>query len=299
LKKKTILWPNLLELFVEYLNSERNAAKNTVQSYVLDLEDFLREVDGKERIEEENVQDYLSRLNRKQLKTTTIQRKLSALKQFFRFLQQEELIEDDPMQFIHQPKHRKPLPKVLSEENVKRLQRATKELEYDDRVRVDLMLDLLYGSGLRVSELISLRWHSLQDENFIRILGKGNRERIVPLAGNVLTRAREWKGICEKSSWVFPSIDPSKHLTRQRVFQILKEVAAFSGMDTKKISPHVLRHAFATHILDNGADLLSVKKMLGHQSISTTEIYTHVSQKKLKEVVKRYHPLSGENLNRL
>jgi integrase/recombinase XerD len=127
---------------------------------------------------------------------------------------------------------------------------------------------------------------------FIRVFGKGGKERIIPLANKVLALAEEWKSVCPKSVWLFPSTNPAKHITRQRVFQILKNVAALSGLDVRKVSPHVLRHAFATHVLDNGADLLSVKKLLGHKDISSTEIYTHVTRKKLKEVLEKYHPIS-------
>jgi integrase/recombinase XerD len=281
-----------VELFVEYLKSEKNASKNTIQSYVLDLTDFVNFITLDGAVSEEDIVSYLSKLKEKQLQTSSIKRKLSALRQFFKFLYQEELIENDPMKFIHQPKHKRPLPKIVSEETVIKLQNATNFLNYKEKMRADLMLYLLYGSGLRVSELISIKRNAIVDSRFIRIFGKGSREHIVPLASKVLTLLKEWESVCEESVWVFPSVNPTKHITRQRVFQILKQIAAISGVDTTKISPHVLRHAFATHILDNGADLLSVKKMLGHQSISTTEIYTHVTRKKLKEVVKKCHPLS-------
>ncbi|MDR2781884.1 MAG: tyrosine recombinase [Holosporaceae bacterium] len=282
----------LIEVFVEHLRSERNSSDNTVESYVFDLADFSNFVDSADFIAEDDIVKYLAYLKEKQFSVSTIKRKLSAMRQFFKFLYQEELISTDPMNFIHQPKHKRPLPKIISEEMVVKLQNATVCLKYEEKVRADLMLYLLYGSGLRVSELISLKQNSIVDSKFVRIFGKGSKERIVPLAHKVLSLAEEWKIICEQSIWLFPSVNPVKHITRQRVFQILKQIAALSGIDPTKISPHVLRHAFATHILDNGADLLSVKKMLGHQDISTTEIYTHVSRKKLRDVIEKYHPLS-------
>ncbi|MDR1551516.1 MAG: tyrosine recombinase [Holosporaceae bacterium] len=285
---------NVIELFVEYLESERNAAQNTVQSYSLDLRDFADFVDLKREVQEKDIISYLSLLEKRNIQTASVRRRLSTLKQFFKFLRREELIENDPMQFIHQPKHKRALPKIVDEEAVEGLMAATSNFQYKDQIRADLMLYLLYGSGLRVSELIVIKRNAIVDNKFIRIIGKGGRERIVPLASGVVNLMDEWKRCCvELSPWVFPSINPSKHITRQRVFQILKKIAEFStSVDPAKVSPHVLRHAFATHILDNGADLLSVKKMLGHQDIATTEIYTHVTRKKLKEVVEKYHPLS-------
>jgi integrase/recombinase XerD len=283
---------NFVELFVEYLRSERNASKNTVCSYVYDLSDFAAFIDLKNPIEEQDIIRYLSKLKENNFQTSSVKRKLSALRQFFKFLRLEKLIANDPMKFIRQPKCERPLPKIISEDTVKKLQNATNFLKYEEKMRADLMLYLLYGSGLRVSELISIKRNSIVDSKFIRIFGKGSKERIVPLASRVLSLMQEWDGVCGKSVWVFPSVNPAKHITRQRVFQILKQIAAFSGIDPTKISPHVLRHAFATHILDNGADLLSVKKMLGHRDIATTEIYTHVATKKLKEVIEKYHPLA-------
>ena len=173
---------------------------------------------------------------------------------------------------------------------------ATDNFEYSEKVRTDLLLYLMYGSGLRVSEVISLRKNSFTNSKFLKIFGKGSKERIVPITQKTLELADEWLMLCPKSVWLFPSLkDNSKHITRQRVFQILKQIAAVSEIDPTKISPHVLRHAFATHILDNGADLMSVKKMLGHKDIATTEIYTHVTKSKLKKVVEEYHPLQKWN----
>ena len=251
-----------VELFVEYLKSERNVANNTVQSYIMDLSDFCAFVDLEKEITEENIKDYLANLDEKKLKTSSVKRKLSALKQFFKFLYREELITQDPTRFIHQPKSRRPLPKIVSEEVIEKLRNAILTLPHPDDIRAELILLILYG------------------------------ERIVPISPRIVSLMPEWLAACKESPWLFPSVNAEKHITRQRVFQILKELAATSGIDVTKISPHVLRHAFATHILDNGADLLSVKKMLGHQDISTTEIYTHVTSKKLREVVNKFHPLA-------
>ncbi len=283
-----------LELFLEYLKSERNVSANTFQSYFLDLQDFLSHVDMDSVVTEEKIINYLEILNSQNFQVSTIKRKISALRQFFRFLLAEELIEKNPMTFIHQPKSRRALPKIISEDVVKKLREATSTLSLEDQVRSDLILYLLYGSGLRVSELISLKMNSFIENKFVRIFGKGRKERIVPITHQVVELLKQWEEIRPFSVWLFPSRNPEKHITRQRIFQLIKKIAEMSGVDPTKVSPHVLRHAFATHVLDHGADLLSVKKMLGHESISTTEIYTHVSRSKLKEVVKKYHPLGNQ-----
>lgn len=287
-----------LELFLEFLKSERNVAKNTIQSYFLDLQGFLAHVDIDNEVTEEKIINYLEILNNKDFQVSTIKRKISALKQFFQFLVAEDLIEKNPMTFIRQPKSYRALPKILSEDAVKKLREATATLPLEEQIRADLILYLLYGSGLRVSELISLKMNSFTEAKFIRIFGKGRKERIVPISHQVIELLRKWNKVKPFSIWLFPSRNPEKHITRQRIFQLIKQIAAISGIDPEKVSPHVLRHAFATHILDHGADLLSVKKMLGHESISTTEIYTHVSRAKLKKVVNEYHPLSDKNLSK-
>jgi integrase/recombinase XerD len=288
-----VLMNNLVELFVEHLKSERNSAKNTVESYVFDLNDFCDHVDISGEVKESDVVAYLEKLNAKQLRTSSIKRKLSALRQFFKFLYQEQLIEADPTIFIQQPKHRRPFPRVIGEDAVLKLQNATLQFgSRADQVRAQLILYLLYGSGLRVSELTTLKRNLIVDSKFIRILGKGSKERIIPFTRNLLPLLEEWNSLGEASIWMFPGPKPSKHITRQRIFQILKQLAAFAKLDPRKISPHVLRHAFATHLLENGADLISLKKMLGHQDISTTEIYTHVSYKKLKKIMETHHPLA-------
>lgn len=280
-----------IELFVEYLESERNLSKNSIESYVVDLSDFSIFVNLDRPVSEKQIGKYLEELDKRKLRVTSIKRKISALRQFFKFLHREELINQNPMQFIHSPKSRRPLPRIVSEEVIWKLQNTIMTLKNPERD--ELILLILYGSGLRVSELISLKRNCLISGKFIRVLGKGNKERVVPASQRVLELLPEWFLQCPESVWMFPSpTNPNKHITRQRIFQILKEIAVLSGIDVTKISPHVLRHAFATHILDNGADLLSVKKMLGHQDIATTEIYTHVTSKRLKEVVNKYHPLA-------
>ncbi|MCR5224847.1 MAG: tyrosine recombinase [Alphaproteobacteria bacterium] len=284
---------NLIELFVEHLKSERNSSANTVSSYMRDLNEFSLFIKSDKEVQQEDITAFLATLNEQGLKTSSIKRKLCALRQFFKFLYQEKLIKSNPMRFIRQPKSERPLPKIVDENVIEKLKNATNFFtEEKDKVRADLILYLLYGSGLRVSELISLKYSDFADNKFVRIFGKGSKERVVPIPHKLIDTLMLWKNVCPPSVWIFPSTTPKKHISRQRVFQILKQIAQLSGVDTTKISPHVLRHAFATHILENGADLLSVKKMLGHQDIATTEIYTHVTRKHLKQVVENFHPLS-------
>lgn len=231
-------------------------------------------------------------LDRRELKTSTIKRRLNALHHYFKFLYNEEIIQKDPTEFIRRPKPTRPLPKIISEDAAQKLIEATDFLDRIDSIRGKLILYLLYGSGLRVSELISLKYSNFVEERFIRVVGKGSRERTIPMASKLTELLEVWRVSSQQSMWIFPSRNPEKHVTRQRIFQILKEIAMIADLDVTKISPHVLRHAFATHILGHGADLLSVKRMLGHRDVATTEIYTHVTQSHLKEVVKKYHPLT-------
>lgn len=287
-----------ISAFLASLKSERNLAQNTVCAYDVDLrqfESFLHEtvgIDVQDALEE-NVLEFCKHLAH--LSSTSLQRKMSALKQFYKFLLIDGMITDDPTKNIVRPKRCRNLPKTLSKSDVCVLFEAIDDLPVYEAKRARLMLLLLYGCGLRVSEMVSLRVNAI-DGNFIRVYGKGAKERIAPISSTIVKRYFEYLAILgdKKSSWLFPSAgDTKKHITRQRVFQILKSISASAGLDISKISPHVLRHAFATHILDNGCDLLSVKHMLGHKHISTTEIYTHVSKSKLKDIVEEKHPLGN------
>lgn len=285
-----------IEMFIEHLRSELNSSENTIASYLFDLKDFENFIKDKSDITEEDIKAYLKNLNYRGLKTTTIKRHLDALHHYFKFLYDEEIITKDPTEFIHRPKPERPLPKIISEDATRKLIEATEFLDGLDSTRGKLILYLLYGSGLRVSELISLKYSNFIGERFIRIVGKGSKERTIPMTSNITELLSFWRENSPQSIWLFPSRNPQNHVTRQRIFQILKKIATIANLDVTKISPHVLRHAFATHILDHGADLLSVKRMLGHRNISTTEIYTHVTQSHLKEVVQKYHPLTTKKL---
>lgn len=286
----------VLDAFLESLLSERGASENTIDSYKHDICDFFGHIKNieLEQISGQNISDYFIYLAENNVKESTQQRRLSSIRQFFKFLISENILKTDPTKFIHKSKSPRRLPKIIDKEVALKLMTTTSQLEYPECIRMKLIILLLYGSGIRVSELICLKKNAISGQ-FLRILGKGNKERIVPLAKDVYKTLENWK-ILSDSQWIFPSNSKTGHLSRQRVFQLLKNLAILSNIDEKHISPHVLRHAFATHILDNGADLLSVKKMLGHKDIATTEIYTHVSQKRLESVVKNLHPLSNTNM---
>ncbi|MDR2417020.1 MAG: tyrosine recombinase [Holosporales bacterium] len=287
-----------LEPFFEMLIVERGVSSNTHAAYRSDLIDFLvfcrfaEDQTITHVMTEENIRNYCGYLTRQQMSSATIHRRLSAIKQYCLFLVQEEILPSDPMQFLTRPAKGKRLPRILSEQDLKLLFEAAQILPPTERTRALVMLSLLYGSGLRVSELVSLQWGAIErDGAFLRIRGKGNKERCVPLCTQARGLLGEWHSILGKTRWIFPSPITGKYLTRQRIFQILRDIACRAGLDPSCLSPHVLRHAFATHLLENGVDLMSLKKMLGHRDIATTEIYTHVMPERLAQTVAKYHPL--------
>lgn len=295
-----------VDAFLEMLLAERGASKNTVDSYRRDLIDLSRAVQGKslQKCSESDLQDYFHQLFQANFSPSTRSRRLSALKQFYGFLLDEGTISVDPSAGIDAPKRGKTLPKILSEEDVKALLAAAEHLPGKEGIRASCLLEVLYAAGMRVSELVSLPLGSVQnlqdsEHPFLLIRGKGGKERLVPLSPPALQALKTYLGIRgafepegASSKWLFPSRGREGHLTRQRFGQILKEIAVRAGIEPKKISPHVVRHAFASHLLHHGADLMSLQKMLGHADISTTEIYTHVLTEKLSSLVLEHHPLS-------
>ena len=285
---------NYIELFLESLIAERNSSKNTVEAYKRDLELFLAYLINQNKtfdlVTHCDIDNYFAHLKENKDVVSTIQRKLTALKQFYQFLVSEDILKVDPTEKIIRPKSKRPIPKIVSLEDVKKLFHATDEFNYEESIRIKLILLLLYGSGLRVSELISLKLNAFNNK-FLRVYGKGAKERIVPLAPQTEKILKEYISLTGKKDWIFESKN-GKPITRQRIFQILKELAIRANLPKEILSPHVLRHAFATHILDNGGNLISIKKMLGHKRISTTEIYTHVSKAKLTKIVKEKHPIN-------
>ena len=299
-----------LENFLEMLAAERGAAENTLAGYRRDLEDFSDFL-GRKMLASAQSQDisaYLGDLNRRGFAETSQARRLSALKQFYKFLYAEGSREDDPTRTLSAPKKRASLPKVLSMEDVDRLiETARAETEKPQKSaaarlrtqRMYTLIEVLYATGLRVSELVALPvTAALRDARLIEIRGKGGKERLVPLSRAAQAAMKDYVGLraaegaYEKSPWLFPSHGDSGHLTRQHFARDLKDLAVAAGLDAGKISPHVLRHAFASHLLQNGADLRVVQQLLGHADISPTQIYTHVLDERLRELVESAHPLA-------
>ena len=291
----------LLDAFFDMLLAERNAAINTRAAYRRDLTAVALFLAKKNQnlidANEDELRAYLRSLGKAAARTQA--RHLSSLRQFFRFLCSERHRQDDPTRAIDAPKLGKSLPKYLSEPEVGALLTAVAKLAGADGARLKAMLELLYAAGLRVTELVGLPLAGIQfDRGIVLVKGKGGKERVVPLHEPALDALRDWlphrkDGLAGAGSlYLFPARDPRRHLTRQRFFQLLKELAGFAGIDPQRLSPHVLRHAFATHLIEHGADLRSVQTMLGHADIATTQIYTHVASDRLSKLVAEHHPLA-------
>ncbi len=295
----------LAEAFLEMLAAERGASFNTLAAYRRDLDGFRDTAGGLSDASAEAVRAYLGALSRRGLAASSQARKLSALRQFFKFLVAEGLRDDDPSATAERPKPRRALPKVMSVEEVDRLLAAAREAAEAEgltparriaALRLLALLELLYATGLRVSELVSLPATAGRGGRpFIAVVGKGGRERLVPLNGAAQDALEAYRGASSgkpAGKWLFPADSAKGHLTRQAFARDLKRVASRAGLDAAKLSPHVLRHAFATHLLSGGADLRAVQTLLGHADISTTQIYTHVLDERLKALVNDHHPLA-------
>ncbi len=302
-----------LESFLEMLIAERNVAPNTSAAYGRDLADAARRINARGRdfatANAEDLRAYMARMTSARLRPSTSARRLSAIRQYFRFLAAEGHRADDPSAGLDGPRLEKRLPKVLSEAEMTHLIEAANSGPESERLRLTALLELLYASGLRVSELVGLPLSAaLRDQPFLMVRGKGAKERLVPINEPARQALSAYLGVRDRfltrgtksSSWLFPSRGLSGHLTRQRFGQILKLLAVKAGIDPDRTSPHVIRHAFATHLLDHGADLRALQKMLGHADISTTQIYTHVAAGRLSELVRQHHPLAkaGERKRR-
>lgn len=306
---------NLRGLFLDMIATERNASKNTLDAYARDLDDYAAFLESKKsdfsKADTQTIRNYLSALHKRELAAASVARKLSAIRQLHRFLYTEGKRADDPSAVLEGPRRGRPLPKVMSIEEVTKLLAAAHDAaaqEGDTKeaaarrlraLRLAALLELLYASGLRVSELIALpasAAHTKQDAIIVR--GKGNKERLVPIGAAAKRAMKAYfdaRGAEEKPGtqrWLFPSFGASGHVTRQHVARELKALAVAAGIAPAKISPHVLRHAFASHLLSNGADLRVVQALLGHADISTTQIYTHVLDERLKNMVRDLHPLA-------
>jgi integrase/recombinase XerD len=307
----------LIDLYLDMLAAERGAAANTLEAYRRDLSDFSADLSDHggsiAKAGSDNIRDYLGRLSGRGFSAASVARRLSAIRQLYRFLYAEGNRKDDPAAAIEGPKRGRALPKVLSISHVDQLLATARHGIAGDHAmserlraaRLNCLLEVLYATGLRVSELVALPASAAQrDQRMLIVRGKGNKERLVPLNESAKHAMRDYlalreeatklpkKGSVKAAKWLFPSFGASGHLTRQHFARDLKALAAATGLKPKQVSPHVLRHAFASHLLQNGADLRSVQTLLGHADISTTQIYTHVLEERLKSLVRDLHPLA-------
>ncbi len=309
----------LVDAFLDMLTTERGAAMNTRQAYWRDLADvslYLRDQKNKEinKASTDDLKDYIKHLNNKtssregdnsKIAVRTVARRLSALRQFFRYLVSEGEREDDPTSTIESPKQGRTLPKTLSEDEVTNLINTAAEKNTAESIRLVCLIEMLYATGLRVSELVGLPLSAIgKNSDHMIVEGKGGRERMVPLSTTAQKAVKKYLDVRKQhisqdndssaqDKWLFPSkTSVSGHLTRQRFAQLLKDLAKEAKIDDGRVSPHVLRHAFATHLLNNGADLRSVQKMLGHADIATTQIYTHILNEDARKTVEEKHPLA-------
>ncbi len=306
---------SLRDLFLDMIATERNASRNTLDAYARDLDDYAEFLAGQKSdfaaADTQTIRDYLAALKRRELAAASVARKLSAIRQMHRFLYTEGLRGDDPAAVLEGPRRGRPLPKIMTVAEVGRLLAVAHEVPAEDgdrkesgaqrlrALRLAALLELLYASGLRISELIALPATAARNRSdAIIVRGKGNKERLVPIGDAAKRAMQAYLEACGEGGkasgqrWLFPSFGESGHVTRQHVARELKALAVRAGIAPGKISPHVLRHAFASHLLANGADLRVVQALLGHADISTTQIYTHVLDERLKNMVRDLHPLA-------
>jgi integrase/recombinase XerD len=303
-----------IRTFLEMQAAEKGAARNTLDAYARDLEDLAAFLDGRSRpLEDATPSDlaaYVSHLTTQGFATATRARKISAVRQLYRFLMMEGIVDEDPAAGLSGPKLARALPKTLSIAEVERLletaRQRTETTTGRDRfraLRLHAMLEVLYASGMRVSELVALPRQVLAgDPRVLTITGKGNKQRLVPLNNEArmaldryliaLADPENTSPTLRAAKWLFPAKSAEGHVTRQHLGVELKDLAGAAGLGPERVSPHVLRHAFASHLLDRGADLRAVQQLLGHADISTTQIYTHVLEERLKKVVYENHPLA-------
>lgn len=294
----------LIAAFMETITAERGAAKNTIAAYTRDLEDCGEFLDSCRRTFENaeipDLRAYLAFLAQNGMSVKTQARRLSALREFYKYLYTEKIRADNPTDALDSPRAGRSLPKYLSEEEINRLFDAVSNIKPEKAVRMKALLEILYASGLRVSELVSLPASTANvRENFLIVRGKGSKDRMVPLTDAAKQALRDWIPEREKtlpkgreSRWLFPSRSKTGHLTREGFFEELKTLAVAAGIPAARVSPHVIRHSFASHLIAHDADLRTVQQMLGHANIATTQIYTHILDDRLKNTVEKNHPLA-------
>ena len=297
-----------IDAFLEMMAVERSAAKNTLTAYARDLADAEGFLAGKGHdlsdAPAEQIEAYFHAIGVRGLAPATAARRRASVRQFYRFVLGEGWRQDDPSRRVDAPKKGRPLPKVLSRAEVEALIAAAGGRDGASGLRLGCMIEILYASGLRISELLALPIASLaRDPAYLIVKGKGGKERLAPLNDAARQAVKAYlpvrpgffaKGV-KDSPWLFPSRGAGGRLTARRMAQLLDEAAAGAGIDPARVSPHVLRHAFATHLLEGGADLRAVQTLLGHADIATTQIYTHVAEDRLREVVQSKHPLGRKS----
>ncbi len=297
-----------VEAFLEMMAAERAAARNTLTAYGKDLADASGFLAGLGRdfgsATAEDIEAYFAELGARGLSPATAARRRASVRQFYRFVLGEAWRSDDPSRRVEAPRKGRPLPKVLSRDEVDRLIAAAGARDGGEGIRLACMVELIYASGLRISELTALPLAALaRDPAYLIVTGKGGKDRLAPLNAQARAAVKAWlevrKAFLPKGDkanpWLFPSRGKAGRLTPRRFAQLLDEAAADAGIDPARVSPHVLRHAFATHLLEGGADLRVVQKLLGHADIATTQIYTHVASDRLTEVVATKHPLGRKS----
>lgn len=289
---------NYIDIFLEALSAEKGRADKTLESYNSDLRAAENALGDLTNVTAQQLQTYLSGLPDK---PTSIARKASALRGFYKFLMLEKIISVNPSTGLELPKRQKTLPKFLSPDDIELLISSAGDIK--NSVRLRAMIELLYASGLRVSELCSLPVTAVLGDKLL-IHGKGAKERLVPMHESAQHALKKWMDLSADDTpknksgtrYVFPSNSKTGHITRDGFFKILKKCAVLAGIDPNGVSPHVLRHSFASHLLAGGANLRAIQTMLGHEDISTTQIYTHVMPSRLRDTVEQHHPLSGKKL---
>ncbi|GAT75929.1 tyrosine recombinase xerD [Ehrlichia ruminantium] len=302
--------------FLTAIAAEKHISYNTYQSYMSDLLDLCKFFNCKNlaliEVSCDDLKDYVRLMHKREYKSSTISRKISAIKNLYKFFCKDNIIAYDPALSIDFPRLSRTLPKALNIEEVSRLLDTAALDSSPDGLRTNAIINILYSSGIRVSELIYLKLNSIKEAlnndnieiSYITIRGKANRERIVLLNSSAIISIQKYLEVYmhfvpngyEISQWLFPGTKFDNPITRQRIGQLLKDLSISAGVDMTRISPHKLRHSFATHLLNNGSDIIFIQKMLGHTSLSTTQIYTYVANEKLKNVLFKYHPLRDRSI---
>lgn len=288
---------NYIEMYLEMLAAEQARANLTISSYFSDLNNIESELGDLTSLTTDKIQNYFTELIKKNTRSTTIARKASALRGFYNFLNLEKIMKENPMIGVELPKRQKKLPKYLTPEEIVELIDAADDIKH--RKRLHAMIEVMYASGLRVSELVGLPMSAILDGRLL-IHGKGSKERFVPIHETAVKALDDYLDVREafipsgqkNSPFVFPSSGATGHLTRDAFFKILKKCALIAGINPDRVSPHVLRHSFASHLLAGGANLRAIQTMLGHEDIATTQIYTHVLPQHLIDAVQKHHPLA-------